>query len=171
MNDLNKLCLKVSVKNNRESVFVQEQFFRLGGRWYGSSNSLEQNALEEPYLFLDKGFIGHSSSDSYFNTCRHQLVSVTELEDYVTEELRKEIDKHQANGRITWQKAYTVMAEGGEVQIWNGIEEQWDTLTHYNSWSIVELSQELLRVKPVMIHVDEGEYSEEGLIKLMGNFK
>lgn len=29
MNDLNKLCLKVSVKNNRESVFVQEQFFRL----------------------------------------------------------------------------------------------------------------------------------------------
>lgn len=88
------------------------------------------------------------------------------IECNILEANLKKIKKQELE--MTWQDALRAMADGKEVQYWNNLTKLWYTLNHHDTWSVYELSQEKLRLKPTSIHIEGGDYTKEELLKIAG---
>lgn len=74
------------------------------------------------------------------------------------------------NREMAWQDALRAVADGKEGQCWDNLTKSWYTLNHHSTWSVYELSQEKLRLKPKTIHVESGDYTKDEINSLLEKF-
>lgn len=104
----------------------------------------------------DATHVGRSGSEFYRGLKDYFFNGIEWVESQLDDTSKLFLEPIEYNRQITWQDAYIAMANGQEVQVWIADGDRWETINHYDNWSIAELAQEKLRLetKPPQVKIE-----------------